>query len=267
MPEFIAIEPLTLTALVFCGLAGGFINTIAASGATVTLPTMISLGLSAGEANGTNRLAAVAGLATATWRFQQAGAIPWSLTLKATVPMVLGAAIGAFGATALADEYITIAVAISLIFVLITLITKPSQFLEEPNLDLRGDQIELKPIFYLLMGLTGLWAGFISLGSGVMTLLVLVLGGKIPLKTANILKCFVRLSSSLVALIIFGLRGDINWVWAIPLALSSMVGANIAAKIALGPQASQWIFRSLIVVVCLEAGSFIWRIGFNLPNF
>lgn len=77
---------------------------------------MISLGLSPGIANGTNRLAAVAGLATATWRFQQAGAIPWRLTLKATLPMVLGASLGALGATALADEWITLAVAISLIF-------------------------------------------------------------------------------------------------------------------------------------------------------
>ena len=44
-----------------------------------------------------------------------------------------------------------------------------------------------------------------------------------------------------------------------------MVGANLAAKLALGSQASQWIFRSLIVVVCLEAGSFLWRLNPGLP--
>jgi len=261
LPDFAAIDPITLAALIACGLAGGFINTIAASGATVTLPTMISLGLSPGIANGTNRLAAVAGLATATWRFQQAGAIPWKLTLKATLPMVLGASLGALGATALADEWITLAVAISLIFVLIILLTKPTQLLQEPAIENENIEPKLGFLFYSLMALTGIWAGFISLGSGVMTLLVLVLAGKIPLKTANILKCFVRLSSSLIALLIFGLRGDINWLWALPLALSSMVGANVAAKIALGPQANQWIFRSLIVVVCVEAGSFLWRLN------
>jgi len=263
--DFSAIDPLTLAALIACGLAGGFINTIAASGATVTLPTMISLGLAPGLANGTNRLAAVAGLATATWRFQQAGAIPWKLTLKATAPMVIGASIGAFGATALADRWISLAVAISLMFVLITLITKPTELLKEEPVIANNQTMELGPLFYGLMALTGLWAGFISLGSGVMTLLVLVLAGKIPLKTANILKCFVRLSSSLVALVIFGLRGDINWLWALPLSLSSMVGANLAAKLALGSQANQWIFRSLVVVVCLEAGSFLWRLNPGLP--
>ena len=61
--------------MIICGLAGGFINTVAASGATVVVPSMIGLGLEAGMANGTSRLAAVAGLATATWRFHQAGAI------------------------------------------------------------------------------------------------------------------------------------------------------------------------------------------------
>jgi uncharacterized membrane protein YfcA len=209
--------------LIGCGLAGGFINTIAASGATVTLPGMIAMGLEPAVANGTNRLAAVAGLATATWRFQQAGAIPWGLTLRATAPMVLGASVGSLAATAVSDTWITLAVAVSLLFVLATLITQP--------------------------------------GSGVMTLLVLVLAGRLPLKTANILKCFVRLSSSLVALAVFGLRGSIDWLWAVPLALSSMVGAWLAAQLALGPQATQWIFRSLVLVVGLEVVGFSWRLG------
>ena len=109
---------------------------------------MISLGLSPGIANGTNRLAAVAGLATATWRFQQAGAIPWKLTLKATLPMVLGASLGALGATALADEWITLAVAISLIFVLIILITKPTQLLQEPAIENENIEPKLGILFY-----------------------------------------------------------------------------------------------------------------------
>ncbi|NBQ22289.1 MAG: hypothetical protein EBU30_11760, partial [Synechococcaceae bacterium WB6_3B_236] len=53
----------------------------------------------------------------------------------------------------------------------------------------------------------------------------------------------------------------INWLWALPLALASMVGANLAAKLALGPQATQLIFRFLLVVVGLEVAAFIWRLG------
>ncbi len=220
---------------------------------------MIAMGLEPGVANGTNRLAAVAGLATATWRFQQAGAIPWRLTLLATVPMLIGATVGSLGATAVGDQWINLAIAVSLLFVLVTLVSQPGRLLKDSEVPL--EDLRLSPLFYLLMGFTGLWAGFISLGSGVMTLLVLVLAGKIPLKTANILKCFVRLSSSLIALLVFGLRGEINWLWALPLALASMVGANLAAKLALGPQATQLIFRFLLVVVGLEVAAFIWRLG------
>lgn len=246
--------------LIGCGLTGGFINTIAASGATVTLPSMIALGLEPGIANGTNRLAAVAGLATATWRFQQAGAIPWGITLRASLPMVLGATFGALGASALADRWIVIAVGLSLLFVLITLITQPAKLLQESS-ETIAETPRLGLGFQLLMLLTGAWAGFISLGSGVMTLLVLVLAGGIPLKTANILKCFVRLSSSLVALLVFAWRGQIDWIWALPLALSSMVGAALAARLALSPQATQWIFRMLILVVGLEVAAFAWRLA------
>ncbi len=244
-----------------CGLAGGFINTVAASGATVVLPSMIALGLDAGVANGTSRLAAVAGLATATWRFQQAGAIPWRLTLKATAPMVLGASGGSLWATSLDDAWISLAIAGSLVFVLVCLITQPTRLLQEAADLSETTEPDLGAAFYLLMGFTGFWAGFIALGSGVMTLLVLVLCGRIPLKTANILKCFVRLSSSLVALLVFGLRGDLNWLWAVPLAVSSMAGANLGARLALGDGATQLIFRCLIAVVALEVLSFLWKLG------
>ena len=247
--------------MIICGLAGGFINTVAASGATVVVPSMIGLGLEAGMANGTSRLAAVAGLATATWRFHQAGAIPWLLTLKATVPMVAGAIAGSLLATALSDQWITWAIAGSLLFVLICLISQPTRLLQQDEPSSEETETQLGPLFYLLMAATGFWAGFIALGSGVMTLLVLVLAGGIPLKTANILKCFVRLSSSLVALLIFGLRGDINWLWALPLALSGMAGAHLGARLALGDGATQLIFRALIAVVGLEVLSFLWRLG------
>ena len=144
---------------------------------------------------------------------------------------------------------------------MICLITQPTRLLQEDERSPEETEIALGPGFYLLMTATGFWAGFIALGSGVMTLLVLVLAGGIPLKTANILKCFVRLSSSLVALLIFGLRGDINWLWALPLALSGMVGAHLGAKLALDDGATQLIFRALITVVALEVLSFLWRLG------
>ena len=247
--------------MIICGLAGGFINTVAASGATVVVPSMIGLGLEAGVANGTSRLAAVAGLATATWRFHPAGAIPWLLTLKATVPMVIGATAGSLWATSLSDQSVsyTHLRAHGTREDLVSPLRLEKKQRGGPGTD--DAETKLGPSFYLLMAATGFWAGFIALGSGVMTLLVLVLAGGIPLKTANILKCFVRLSSSLVALLIFGLRGDINWLWALPLALSGMAGAHLGARLALGDGATQLIFRALITVVGLEVLSFLWRLG------
>ena len=129
--------------MIICGLAGGFINTVAASGATVVVPSMIGLGLEAGVANGTSRLAAVAGLATATWRFHQAGAIPWLLTFKATVPMVIGATAGSLWATSLSDQWITLAIAGSLLFVLICLITQPTRLLQQQEPGGLGAQLSL----------------------------------------------------------------------------------------------------------------------------
>ena len=43
--------------LISSGIAAGFINTVAGGGSLLTLPLLIFMGLSAAEANGSNRVA------------------------------------------------------------------------------------------------------------------------------------------------------------------------------------------------------------------
>jgi hypothetical protein len=56
----------------------------------------------------------------------------------------------------------------------------------------------------------------------------------------------------LVALVVFVARLQVAWTWAVPLTLASMLGALIGSKVALGEQASRWIYATLIAVIGLE---------------
>jgi uncharacterized membrane protein YfcA len=55
-----------------------------------------------------------------------------------------------------------------------------------------------------------------------------------------------------VALVVFTARLQVAWGWAVPLSLAGMVGALIGSRVALGEQASRWIYGSLITVIGLE---------------
>ncbi|MFM8526226.1 MAG: sulfite exporter TauE/SafE family protein [Cyanobacteriota bacterium] len=256
MPEprqaSITVEQLSATdlvALIAVGLLAGFINTVAASGGTVAVPAMIELGLEADLANGTNRLSAMAGSLTATWRFHQAGVIPWPISARLSIPVGSGAVLGAWAASRLDARGAELAVAVSLLIVLVLLLARPSRWLAADQ-DETG--VKESPLLAFTLGAIGFWSGFISLGSGSMLLMALVLVGGQNLRQANVIKVVLRLTSSGLALLIFVLRGQMLWSWALPLALASSVGALIGSRVALGEQASRWIYNTLLLVIGTE---------------
>lgn len=244
-------------ALVAVGLLAGFINTVAASGGTVAVPAMIELGLEADLANGTNRLSAMSSSLAATWRFHRAGVIPWPITAWLAIPVGCGAMLGAWAASRLNARGAELAVAASLLVVLALLLIRPSRWL---TADPEPGPLTGSPLLSLTLGAIGFWSGFISLGAGSMALMALVLLGGQSLRQANVIKVVLRLVSSGLALLIFLWRGQVLWDWALPLALASSVGALIGAKVALGEQASRWIYNTLLVVI----GGEVIRLGLRI---
>ena len=246
-----------LGALIAVGLLAGFINTVAASGGTVAVPAMIELGLEADLANGTNRLSAMSSSLTATWRFHRAGVVPWPITIRLALPVGSGAMLGAWAASRLNARGAELAVAASLLVVLVLLLARPGRWLVAGN---EIPALTNSPLLSLSLGAIGFWSGFISLGAGSMTLMALVLIGRQSLRQANVIKVVLRLVSSGLALVIFLLRGQVLWDWALPLALASSLGALIGSRVALGEQASRWIYNTLLVVI----GGEVIRLGLRI---
>jgi uncharacterized membrane protein YfcA len=99
--------------------------------------------------------------------------------------------------------------------------------------------------------LTGVYGGYFGAGSGVMMVAVLGLGLDLPLRVVNALKTLAVLSANVVAGLIFVVVADLDWVVVSLLALGSVVGGYVGARI--GRRLPPTLFRVLVVTAGILA--------------
>ena len=104
----------------------------------------------------------------------------------------------------------------------------------------------------ILMGFVGAWAGLIAVDSATYALAVLVLVAHFSIREANAIKVTTLGLAALVSLIIFSAQGYVDWRVASLLAVGSVLGALLGARLALGPHAAKWVFRLLVAAVLVE---------------
>ena len=230
------------------GLACGFLNTTASSGSAVSLPILLAIGLDPLTANATNRLPVLVGAMSATGSFQRRHAIPWRLAVKVSVPVVLGAAVGAGLAEVVPGRDLALLITAAVLFALILLFTKLKSAI--------ASAAEHDPVFGLRERLMffgiGAWIGFIVLDGATYLLLCLTLAVGLPLTNANAVKNFALVPTTLVAVVIFAAKGSIDWQVGAVMALGSIVGGLLGARLASSPIAKVWVFRILVMVIVAE---------------
>lgn len=244
-------------ALISAGVLCGFLNAAASSGSAITLPLLLALGLPPAVANGTNRLPVLAGLVTAFWRFQRAGAIPWRFTLRLMPAFVVSALIGALLAAMLPMARIRLLVHLALLLALAMVLLRPHRLLAEKP---PASGQPLSPRLQLLMAAVGLWTGLIVLDAATYLLVSLVLIGGVALQQATAIKVVLIGGATVGSVIIFLARGDVDWSAATPLLLGSALGGWLGAALALGPRARIWIYRLLIAALASELALMLFRL-------
>ena len=117
MPELHA-----LLILFGVGAAAGMVNVMAGGGSTLTLPVLILLGVDAGVANGTNRVAIVVQNISATLAFKAEKKTRLRESISYGPWAIPGALIGAFMATRIEDAWFERILGVLLIVVVLTMI-------------------------------------------------------------------------------------------------------------------------------------------------
>jgi hypothetical protein len=238
-------------ALIIAGLAAGFINTVAGSGSLITLPLLIYIGLPANVANGTNRIGILFQTLVGVGSFQRQGMLEWRQALIPTIPAVIGAIVGAQIAVDLNELVMRRVIGVLMVFMLVLMIVNPDRWLREAATSRR---IHSGWLGWIVMFGVGLYGGFIQVGIGVILLAGLVLGAGYDLVRANAVKLLIVLCYTPFAIAVF-IRGDqVAWAPGLILAIGSMAGAWIAARMAVqkGVRFVRWFLIVVVVVSAVE---------------
>ncbi len=271
-------------ALALVGLAAGALNVIAGGGSFLTLPAMIFLGLPPTVANGTNRIAILVQNAGAVWGFQRRRLVAWRWLVRAAVPAVLGALLGAWLAVRVGDRAFEHILAVLMVVVSLVSLWRPGSgagsaegaarrpgdgtdrpeergdgadepapvpAAEPPPPAGRGARLALAGGFFLV----GVYGGFVQAGTGFLFLAVLAWAG-FDLVRGNALKVLVILLWTPLALWQFAASGQVDWLLGLALAAGNLSGALVGVRLTV-LKGSRWV-RQVVTVTVIAFAVLLW---------
>lgn len=237
-----------IPALALVGVIAGFLNVLAGGGSLLTLPLLIFFGLPAATANGTNRIAIFCQNIFAITGFKRQGVFPIRLALLCTPPALLGSYLGANLAINVDEMLFRRLLALIMVGVLMFMVFDPMQ-------RFRRQETHMTPMRTIVLIVSffgvGVYGGFVQAGVGFLIITSLLVHG-LDLVRINAVKVLVIFAFTAVALGVFVMHGQVDYVLGLALAGGNSVGGWIATHYAV-KKGHDWIKRFVIVTVLVFA--------------
>ena len=132
-----------------------------------------------------------------------------------------------------------------MVVMLLVIMVKPERWLRDTNI--RKLSPWLSVLAFILLGFYG---GFIQMGMGIFFLAITVLVGGYSIMDANAIKTLVIAIYTVIVLIIFHLKGLVNWEVGIIMALGQTLGGYLTAAYASKwKDINLWAYRLLIIII------------------
>jgi uncharacterized membrane protein YfcA len=224
------------------GSVAGFINVNAGGGSTLTLPTLIFMGLDSAIANGTNRIAILIQNIFAVSSFRKRNVFQLGESLKLSWVTLPGAIIGAFASIRITAEWFQRILAIIMIAIVVSMFIPKTgkSYADEVS------KSERKWLIYVVLFFIGFYGGFIQVGVGFLFMAALYHILKISLVYVNMHKVFIVLIYTIPSLLIFALTGNVNWWFGLCLAAGNALGAWWGARASV--QGGEKVIRAVLAV-------------------
>ncbi|MCI0748052.1 MAG: TSUP family transporter [Verrucomicrobia subdivision 3 bacterium] len=235
--------------LFLTGIAAGFVDSIAGGGGLLTLPVLLSAGLSPQDALATNKLQATFGSGSATWHFARAGLV----RVSDVVPGIICAAVGATAGTLLVRQVdpaiLRVAIPWMLIAIAVYLLARP-EIGSEP----RPPRLA-SPAFHVAFGLLiGFYDGVFGPGTGTFWAMayVLVLGFSLTKATAH--TKLMNFSSNVASLTVFALAGNVLWLPGAVMGVGQALGARLGSRAVIkrGAKIIRPIFLIIVLAIAMK---------------
>jgi uncharacterized membrane protein YfcA len=237
-----------IPALALVGVIAGFLNVLAGGGSLLTLPLLIFFGLPAATANGTNRVAIFCQNIFAITGFKRQGVFPIRLALLCMPPALLGSYLGANLAINVDEMLFRRLLALIMVGVLMFMVFDPMQ-------RFRRQETNMTPMRTIVLIVSffgvGVYGGFVQAGVGFLIITSLLVHG-LDLVRINAVKVLVIFAFTAVALGVFVMHGQVDYILGLALAGGNSVGGWIATHYAV-KKGHDWIKRFVIVTVLVFA--------------
>ena len=238
----------SLLLLFTVGAISGFINVNAGGGSSLTLPTLIFLGLDGALANGTNRISILIQSFAGVYSFKRENFSDFKLSLRIAWLTLPGSIIGSILVINISDELFEKILGAVMIGIILSMIIprKKINVIENNN--------KISWNVYLAMFGIGFYGGFIQVGVGFILMAVLQYLMKLNLVLVNMHKVFIVMIYTVPATIVFILSGNVNWGLALTLAAGNSLGAWWAAKFAVkkGEKLIKAVLIAAILIMSLK---------------
>jgi len=248
--DFLSLDILAM--LFFVGILAGWVDSIAGGGGLITLPLLLSVGLSPAQALATNKLQSSFGSFTATMNFWRKG----HLKLLEIVPMIVLTFIGSASGTMLVQN-INANFMVNIIPFL--LLAVGLYFLLSPKIseDDRKQRLGLWG-FSFSCGLTiGFYDGFFGPGTGSFFAIAFITLMGFNLIKATAHTKALNFTSNITSLLFFIIGGQLVWVVGLIMAMGQMIGGFIGSHMSMKHGGK--IIRPLLVIISFSmTAKLVW---------
>ena len=236
--------------LFLVGIVVGFVNVMAGGGSLLTIPIMLFMGVPGPIANGTNRIAIIAQMATAVVAFFKKGYSDFKLSLTLALAALPSAVAGAYAGTRLEGVWFNRVVAVIMLVVMLVMAIKKGG---ETAVQAPPGKPRLL-LAHFLMFLVGFYGGFIQIGTGFLFMPILNKTLGLDLVRVNMHKTFIISFYTTAALIVFAWQVEIFWILGLCLALGTSIGAWLSAhvQVSKGERIIKVVLNTVLVLIIVR---------------
>ncbi|MDE9480223.1 sulfite exporter TauE/SafE family protein [Xenorhabdus bovienii] len=240
--EWSLLSPEIYGFLFLVAIVAGFIDSIAGGGGLLTIPALLSVGVSPVQALATNKLQAVGGSFSASLYFIRRGAVDWRSQRFAIAMTLLGAMLGALLVQFVSPDFLRYLLPVLVIIIGL-------YFLLVPNIGAEDRPRRLGPLAFgcLAGGGIGFYDGVFGPGTGSFLALsyVMLYGYNLAKATAH--AKVLNFASNIGSLGFFILGGQVLWLLGLVMLIGQMIGARLGAGLVLSR--GQKMIRPMLVTI------------------
>lgn len=242
-----------MTTLFLCivGFIAAFVDAIAGGGGILSLPAFFMTGMSSHQVLGTNKFCATAGSLTSSIKFTKEKKVDFHI-LKYLIPFTfVGAFIGVTAVSHIPSDFLKPLILIMIIFIGIYTIFSKNIGIEEKQVDLSKSKIIIGIIFAFSLGF---YDGFFGPGTGSFLVFGFIkIFGRDFTKATGDAKV-LNFTSNICSFVLFAVKGQIVYSYAIPVAVFMVLGSHFGSKLAIknGAKFIKPIFITMSLAVAVK---------------